>query len=121
MKNNKENKRAFALKVVAAMNANPEYKNRDYTVEEIEMIFSTILEQMIETTKEGKELFFTGFGSFYLQRHKGHPVQFNSSDAEISDYVTLKFSASNNLNTKLREEFRAGKAFACEKQNRTRK
>lgn len=121
MKNSRENKKAFATKVTAAMNANAEYKDRNYTVEEMEMIFSTMLEQLIETTKEGKEQFFTGFGSFYLQRHKGHPVQFNSSDAEISDYVTLKFSASNNLNTQLREEFRAGRAFACEKQKRKRK
>lgn len=120
MKENRENKKIFAEKVAAAMNASAEYKDRNYTAGEIEMIINTMQEQLIETIKEGKEQFFTGFGSFYLQKHKGHPVQFNSSDSEISNYVTLKFSASNNLNAKLREEFRAGKAVACEKRKKNK-
>lgn len=120
MKENRENKKVFAEKVAASMNANAEYKDRNYTPVEMEMIINTMLEQLVETIKEGKEQFFTGFGSFYLQQHKGHPVQFNSTDAEISNYVTLKFSASNNLNAKLREEFRAGKAIACERRKKSK-
>ena len=112
MKENRENRRAFAEKVTASLNKNP-CRMHEYSISEIETIFGTMLEQLINTTKEGKEQFFIGFGSFYLKKHKGHPVQFGSAETEIGDYVTLKFSASNNLSTKLRDDFRAGRAIPC--------
>lgn len=117
MKENRENRRAFAEKVAASLNKNP-CRAHEYSISEIETVFGTMLEQLVNTVKEGKEQFFTGFGSFYLQKHKGHPVQFGSAETEISDYVTLKFSASNNLSTKLRDDFRAGKAIPCKRRKK---
>lgn len=52
---------------------------------------------------EGKTVSLTGFGKFYLQRHKGHPVRFVESDEPVVDYLVYKFSASNVWNAALRE------------------
>lgn len=121
MKENKENKQMIAEEVAAALNATPDLKHRNYTAAELEIIIDMIGSQIVEIVKDGKEAFFTGFGSFKLQKHKGHPVQFKSNDTEIKDYVTLKFSASSNMNSRLREEFQNGKAIAFEKKSKKTK
>lgn len=70
-------------------------------------VVTTVYEGMIEETHDivemGKSLSLTGFGSFYLQRHKGHPVQFEKH-AAVKDYLVFKFSASDVLNRRFREE-----------------
>lgn len=56
-----------------------------------------------DAAMEGKTVCLTGFGKFYLQRHKGHPVQFAKDTEEVVDYLVYKFSASNVWNATLRE------------------
>lgn len=48
----------------------------------------------------GVKLSLSGFGVFYLQTHRGHPVRFQSrgSGSRTDNYLVFKFSASNTLN-----------------------
>ena len=43
---------------------------------------------------KGREVSISGFGSFFIRRHKGHPVQFGAKDGEIKDYPVVRFTAS---------------------------
>lgn len=56
-----------------------------------------------DVAMEGKTLCLTGFGKFYLQRHKGHPVRYTDTEKPVEDYLVYKFSASNVWNAALRE------------------
>lgn len=56
-----------------------------------------------DVAMEGKTLCLTGFGKFYLQRHKGHPVRYTETEQPVEDYLVYKFSASNVWNAALRE------------------
>lgn len=58
---------------------------------------------MKEMALEGHMVCLTGFGKFYLQRHKGHPIQFADGKSRTPDYVVYKYSASNVWNNTLRE------------------
>ena len=44
------------------------------------------------------------FGKFYPQTHKGHRVQFakQDGDAEVNDYTVLKFSATREVNRRVK-------------------
>lgn len=86
--------------------ANVARKN-DMPVEDITKAFDVITEGIHDTVMNGTILSLTGFGSFYLQKHKGHPVQFEGQ-AAVPDYVVFKFSASDVLNKRFREEDRQG-------------
>jgi len=90
----KVNKRDF-IKYVAKKNNIPE---KVFT-ECYEAMIDGIMDMMID----GKKVSFTRFGAFYLQKHKGHPVQFESDGSDIQDYVVFKFSASDTMNQRLRD------------------
>lgn len=60
-------------------------------------------DEIIDRVSNNEEVSMTGFGRFYVQRHKGHPVQFSPSHEKVQDYVVFKFSASNVLNNRLRD------------------
>ena len=93
-KSNKVNKESF-LESVA--------KDTGMSVASIASVYNSMVKVAEEVAVSGKELSLTGFGRFYLQRHKGHPVQFGTPSEKVHDYVVYKFSASNVLNNKLRE------------------
>lgn len=65
-------------------------------------VFDACRDEIIDRVSNHEEVAITGFGRFYLQRHKGHPVQFSRISEAVHDYVVFKFSASNVLNNKLR-------------------
>ena len=75
-------------------------------------VFDALVQEIIESAKEGKEVALRGFGSFYLQEHKGHPVQFGEDRSVVDDYVVFKFSTSNVLNEKMREYYKTGNAVS---------
>ena len=56
----------------------------------------------------GQDLSLTGFGTFSLRKHKGHPVQFEAACNTVEDYVVLKFTASDVLMSKIRSAYSAG-------------
>ena len=68
----------------------------------ISTVFDAYQEEIIDRVTNNEEVSITGFGRFYIQRHKGHPVQFSNVSETVHDYVVFKFSASNVLNNKLR-------------------
>ena len=71
-----------------------------YTVEEV---FKACIDELIDLICAGHRVAFTGFGSFYAQLHKGHPVQFGGKKGAVRDYRVVKFASSNVLNKKVRD------------------
>jgi nucleoid DNA-binding protein len=74
----------------------------DMPVDVVTKVFNACVDRTKNIVADGSTLTITGFGSFYLQRHKGHPVQFEGH-GEVPDYVVFKFSASDVLNRRFRE------------------
>lgn len=77
-------------------------KRTNMQVEEVRYVYDSMCEEMQSIILEGKELSLTGFGTFTLRRHKGHPVQFDAKGGSIKDYVVLKFVPSVVLVSKIR-------------------
>lgn len=65
--------------------------------------YNAIVDSIADLTANGYELSLTGFGTFSVKVHKGHPVQFTSKSVNVNDYAVLKFSASDVLNKRLRK------------------
>lgn len=78
-------------------------RNNDMSLEDITDAYNAIVSGIHDVVASGRTLSLTGFGSFYLQRHKGHPVQFEGR-SNVEDYVIFKFSASDVLNKRFRQE-----------------
>lgn len=71
---------------------------------DFERFYDALIDCIVDKLMQGKKVAFTRFGVFYLQKHKGHPVQFEDNGNNINDYVVFKFSASDTLNQKLRKK-----------------
>lgn len=78
-------------------------KKAGMTIEDMTDCVMAFEEAMVEAAMEGKTVCLTGFGKFYLQRHKGHPIQFAKDTPQVTNYLVFKFSASNVLNATLRK------------------
>lgn len=90
----KVSKRLFIEKITKKKNCSPE---------EAVDIYETFMDVLTEEILKGNEIMLTGFGNFTLKYHKGHPVHFSNRRESICEYLTLRFTASNVLNSKLRE------------------
>lgn len=66
------------------------------------MIYKAAIAELEDVMVSGTKLSLTGFGSFYMKEHKGHPVQFWDETGNINNYMVFKFSASDVLNRRLR-------------------
>jgi nucleoid DNA-binding protein len=75
-----------------------------YDINTVSKVYGAIVDAIVESVQTEHYISLTGFGNFYLQHHKGHPVQFESSDSAVHDYKLLKFSASDALNRRLRDD-----------------
>ena len=82
-------------------------QKNDIPVKDITKAYDALTEGIHDIVMNGTILSLTGFGSFYLQKHKGHPVQFERRSA-VPDYVVFKFSASDVLNKRFRDEDNQG-------------
>lgn len=60
----------------------------------VRSVYDSMVDITVENLIEGRRVGMTGFGSFYIQDHKGHPVQFNNTKKSIDDYKVVKFVAS---------------------------
>ena len=78
------------------------------SVNDITKAYDAIIAGIYDELSKGNTISLTGFGSFYLQKHKGHPVQFEGKLA-IPDYIVMKFSASDVLNKRFRKDYREGR------------
>ena len=85
-------------------------KDNKMTIAETSRAYDAIVEGIHKAVSEGNSLSLTGFGVFYLHKHKGHPVQFEGS-ADVKDYIVFKFSASDVFNKRLREEYDRGEVI----------
>lgn len=97
----KINKAEFLARCVEEYGAD----DKDVTLENVEKFFDIITSCIKDVVMNGNELNLTKFGTFYLQKHKGHPVQFDKtkSGSVIDDYYVFKFSASDVLNMAIRQ------------------
>lgn len=82
-------------------------KDNDMTVSGLTAAYDAIIDGIKDVVSNGQSLSLTGFGVFYLHKHKGHPVQFEGRE-DVPDYVVFKFSASDVLNRKFRADHADG-------------
>lgn len=111
MSNEKMNKDVFAKQVAEEL-AKSQNIHTKITPDMVKEIWDTMVAVILRNIKEGRKILLTGFGSFFLQKHAGHSVQFKNTDDKINGYVNIKFAASNKLNRELREEYRENKIKA---------
>lgn len=76
-------------------------------------IYDALIAEIYKSVAEGKVVSLTGFGSFYLTKHKGHPVRCDKG-LSVSDYVLFKFSTSNVLNSRFRKDYASGNCVVSE-------
>ena len=69
----------------------------------VRSVLRETVDAVTDLVMNGNEVSIMGFGKFYKQLHKGHPVQFGDPDEKIKDYYVFKFSTSNVVNDELRE------------------
>lgn len=69
------------------------------------LIYDAFVKGVITALEDGNYIALAGFGNFYVQEHKGHPVQFTDDKSEIENYYVLKFSAGQ----KVKKHFRVAK------------
>lgn len=79
---------------------------------DIRFVYESIVDELKVVVCSGQDLSLTGFGTFSLKRHKGHPVQFEAKTDTVKDYVVLKFAASDVLMSKIRQAYEDGVAKA---------
>ncbi len=72
--------------------------NEDFT----RLVCDSIIDSIIELSKEGYTISFPNFGKFKATEHKGHPVQYSEQNDSIGDYKVLKFYASKSAHGKIR-------------------
>lgn len=65
-------------------------------------IYDAMVDEFVDVIQNKKQLLLTGFGTYFVQQHKGHPVQFSGGNDVVEDYDVLKFSPSNILKQRVR-------------------
>lgn len=79
-------------------------KSVSVSEEDVNIVYNAIIDKIFENVIKMNSVSLTGFGNFYLQKHKGHPVQFkNGKSKPVEDYLVLKFSASKTFNKNVRD------------------
>ena len=74
----------------------------EISVELATKLYAVGIEVLLEQVASGRTVLMTGLGRFYVQRHKGHLVQFTGGEKRvIPDYPVLKFSAAREVNQSL--------------------
>lgn len=76
-----------------------------FALSDVKSVYDALLDEVIDKSVEGNTVVLNGFGTFYVQLHKGHPIRFESfrHKGAIEDYLVFKFSASHSMNDKLRK------------------
>lgn len=83
-------------------------KENNISLNEATWAYNIVINGIVNVVKTGTKLSLMGFGVFYLQDHKGHPIQFKEGDEQagrnthVEKYKVFKFSASNVLNGAIR-------------------
>lgn len=80
-------------------------KRSGLSVSVVKAVYVAFVEEIKNVVCHGYDLSLTGFGSFVLKKHKGHPVQFEAKTDAVKDYVVLKFAASDVIMTEIRRDY----------------
>lgn len=99
------NKNEF-LEIIAEKN--------NMTPKAVRIIYEAIVDEIKAVVCSGQDLSLTGFGTFSLKTHKGHPVQFEAESDTVKDYVVLKFAASDVLMSRIRTAHSSGDVVASD-------
>lgn len=78
-------------------------KANNMPVSEVRVIYDSMIDTAKNILCNKQDLSLTGFGTFSLQTHKGHPVQFKEGTRKVDDYVVLKFAVSDVLMSRIRD------------------
>lgn len=71
---------------------------------DITNVYNAEIEILKEILQNDERLLLSGFGSFEVIYHKGHPVQFGEKHNFVDKYRVVKFSASALLNKSVRRK-----------------
>lgn len=70
-----------------------------------EFCYDIIIKGIINEVSKNHKLMLSGFGTFYLQNHRGHFVPSDDlKNKKCTNCLTFKFSASKTLNKQIRAE-----------------
>jgi nucleoid DNA-binding protein len=69
----------------------------------VKTVYTAIVDEIRAVVCKNDYLSLTGFGTFMLKKHKGHPVQFEAKTDKVQDYEVLKFAASDVLMSSIRQ------------------
>ena len=61
-----------------------------------ERVYAATLQTVLDETRAGRRVNFSGFGMFHGSVHRGHPTGFGAE--RMPDYTVLKFSATRRAN-----------------------
>ncbi|MBO5435591.1 HU family DNA-binding protein [bacterium] len=89
-------------------------KTNNMSVGHVRDVYDAIVDGVKNVVCKGQDLSLTGFGTFTLKKHKGHPVQFEAKSDKVNDYVVLKFAASDVLMSRIRADYDEGTAISSE-------
>lgn len=66
--------------------------------------YDAMIDELLDLVSQGNTVTLTNFGKFYPQAHKGHRVQFAKDEGtgEVTDYTVLKFSATREVNRRVK-------------------
>lgn len=103
MQHDKMNKNEFLSRIA---------KRNNLTLNDVKTVYDAIINELKIVVCSGQDLSLTGFGTFSLKKHKGHPVQFEAKSDVVNDYVVLKFTASDVLMSHIRAAYADGVAKA---------
>lgn len=82
----------------------------DLSVSKVKEVVDTFLRSIEIGLKNDKIITISGFGTFKVDMHKGHPIQFKGGQKEyIEDYLVLKFNVSKVFKDGLRSEYKCSK------------
>ena len=76
----------------------------DISEDDAQSAYRMTMDAIRDLVASGVKLSLSGFGVFYLQTHRGHPVRFQAAGNRTDNYLVFKFSASNTLNRFVREK-----------------
>lgn len=79
--------------------------NNSYT--DVKNIIDTFLSSIEDGLKANNVVTISGFGTFKVEVHKGHPIQFKGGVKQfIDDYPVLKFNVSKVMKDSLRDSYK---------------
>lgn len=78
-------------------------REQDISLKQARYAYDIVVRGIEDVVRDGYRLSLMGFGSFFMQTHKGHPVHVEETTKEVADYKLFRFKASHALSQRIRE------------------